>query len=268
MASLNALKRVPDDDPDPGSTQSKRIKFPAEEISHPIEPESPIVAEAGEASGAISTKSIAASNELNRSDTSEGLDHSGDIKMADEKGETPEKANVNHSKRRDVKLGKGKEKEEKKSGRRGRRGTRNDEATEGEPRSVQDGPKAPRLPKRQCALLIGFCGSGYSGMQMCVLYICLANLPYLTVINFNHPSQPDHSRTIEGVLFQAMVRAGAVSQDNADNPVKVALLFQQILHEFTYFLDRSCSRRSYGYWCPCCGKFSVTKDDHDRAGCS
>jgi len=28
------------------------------------------------------------------------------------------------------------------------------------------GPKAPRCPKRQCALLIGFCGSGYSGMQM------------------------------------------------------------------------------------------------------
>jgi tRNA pseudouridine38-40 synthase len=28
-------------------------------------------------------------------------------------------------------------------------------------------PKAPRYPKRQCALLLGFCGSGYSGMQMC-----------------------------------------------------------------------------------------------------
>ena len=27
-------------------------------------------------------------------------------------------------------------------------------------------PKPPRYPKRQCALLIGFCGSGYSGMQM------------------------------------------------------------------------------------------------------
>jgi len=27
-------------------------------------------------------------------------------------------------------------------------------------------PKALRLPKRQCALLMGFCGSGYSGMQM------------------------------------------------------------------------------------------------------
>jgi hypothetical protein len=37
----------------------------------------------------------------------------------------------------------------------------------------------------------------------------------------NDLSQPDHTRTIEGVLFQSMVRAGAVSQDNADDPVKV-----------------------------------------------
>ena len=43
-----------------------------------------------------------------------------------------------------------------------RRGTRsNNENTDSE-------NKAPRLPKRLCALLIGFCGSGYSGMQMCV----------------------------------------------------------------------------------------------------
>jgi len=28
-------------------------------------------------------------------------------------------------------------------------------------------------------------------------------------------------RTIEGVLFNAMVKAGAVSQDNADDPLKV-----------------------------------------------
>lgn len=31
-------------------------------------------------------------------------------------------------------------------------------------------------------------------------------------------------RTIEGVLFEAMVKAGAVSQDNADDPVKVRLV--------------------------------------------
>ena len=33
-------------------------------------------------------------------------------------------------------------------------------------------------------------------------------------------SQPD-VRTIEGVLFEAMVKAGAVSQDNANDPAKV-----------------------------------------------
>lgn len=231
MASSNALKRVPDDDLDPDSTQSKRIKLPTEENSHPSEPGVLIASGAGEASGGISTKSIAASNELNRPDASEGLNHSGEVEIGDEKEKITENANANRSKKGDVKSGKRKEKEEKRSGRRGRRGTRNDETTEGEPGSVQDGPKAPRLPKRQCALLIGFCGSGYSGMQMCVLYICLANLLFLTVLNSNRSSQPDHSRTIEGVLFQAMVRAGAVSQDNADNPVKVTLLFQQIFHE-------------------------------------
>lgn len=38
-------------------------------------------------------------------------------------------------------------------------------------------------------------------------------------------SQPD-VRTIEGVLFDALVKAGAVSQDNADDPVKVRVLPQ------------------------------------------
>ncbi|EIW79322.1 pseudouridine synthase [Coniophora puteana RWD-64-598 SS2] len=60
--------------------------------------------------------------------------------------------------------------------------------------------KAPRLPKRMTALLLGFCGRGFNGMQI----------------------QPD-VRTIEGVLFDALVRVGAVSQDNADDPVKVSL---------------------------------------------
>ncbi|KAF7308256.1 PseudoU-synth-1 domain-containing protein [Mycena chlorophos] len=61
-------------------------------------------------------------------------------------------------------------------------------------------PKAPRLPKRMCALLIGFCGSGYSGMQI-----------------------QQGTRTIENTLFDALVRVGAVSKDNADDPTKVSL---------------------------------------------
>lgn len=58
---------------------------------------------------------------------------------------------------------KGKEKEYVRSRRRGTR-------PEGEeaPPPENGEPKAPRLPKRPCALLIGFCGDGYNGMQMYV----------------------------------------------------------------------------------------------------
>ncbi|KAF9454250.1 pseudouridine synthase [Macrolepiota fuliginosa MF-IS2] len=95
---------------------------------------------------------------------------------------------------------------EKNKGRRDRRATsyHKGEETGESSRGDSDapiGPKMPRLPKRQCALLIGFCGSGYSGMQI----------------------QPPPLKTIEGTLFQALVATGAVSQDNADDPVKVAL---------------------------------------------
>ncbi|KAF8074960.1 pseudouridine synthase [Lyophyllum atratum] len=99
------------------------------------------------------------------------------------------------------KTSKRKKKDEKKPSHWARRGTRNDEVAEGNNTQGSGQPDASRLPKRRCALLIGFCGSGYSGMQI----------------------QPDHTKTIEGVLFQAMVRAGAVSQDNADDPVKIGL---------------------------------------------
>jgi hypothetical protein len=52
-----------------------------------------------------------------------------------------------------------------------RRGTR-PEGEAGSGSEAEDGaPKALRLPKRKCALLMGFTGSGYSGMQMYV--ICL-----------------------------------------------------------------------------------------------
>ncbi|KAG1739992.1 pseudouridine synthase [Suillus lakei] len=91
----------------------------------------------------------------------------------------------------------GKAKDTKHKGRRrGTRGQDKDAEKEGE----EQGPRAPRLPKKQSALLIGFCGTGCNGMQI----------------------QPD-VRTIEGVLFDALVRAGAVSSDNADDPVKVNL---------------------------------------------
>ncbi|KAJ7742877.1 pseudouridine synthase [Mycena metata] len=58
---------------------------------------------------------------------------------------------------------------------------------------------ASRLRKRKCALLIGYCGSGYRGLRF----------------------QYDGTSTIESTLFGALVRAGAISEDNADDPEKV-----------------------------------------------
>ena len=83
--------------------------------------------------------------------------------------EDAEAAKEQADKRVDGKKGqkqKGKKGKDKEFARNRRRGTR----TEGEEVRTPDNgePKAPRLPKRACALLIGFCGDGYNGMQMCV----------------------------------------------------------------------------------------------------
>lgn len=61
--------------------------------------------------------------------------------------------------------------------------------------------KIPRLPKRKVALQIGYCGTGYHGMQL--------NAPH---------------KTIEGDLFEALGKAGAISADNADDPKKSSFL--------------------------------------------
>ena len=42
------------------------------------------------------------------------------------------------------------------------------EATEADSRDVPVAEKAPRLPKRQSGILLGFCGTGCAGMQMSV----------------------------------------------------------------------------------------------------
>ncbi|CAE6458384.1 unnamed protein product [Rhizoctonia solani] len=76
------------------------------------------------------------------------------------------------------------------------RGTRNNED-----KPIDEGEeKAPRLPKKKVAVLIGFCGTGYNGMQI---------------------QREEGTNTIENTLFAAMVKAGAVSKDNSDDPVKV-----------------------------------------------
>ncbi|KAI9503161.1 pseudouridine synthase [Coemansia spiralis] len=69
-----------------------------------------------------------------------------------------------------------------------------------ESRSPRPPGSEPRLPKRRVALLMGFCGTGFQGMQ----------------VNPN-------ARTIEGDLFKALVDAGAVSADNSVDQSKVQL---------------------------------------------
>ncbi|KAK9480567.1 pseudouridine synthase [Lipomyces japonicus] len=54
-----------------------------------------------------------------------------------------------------------------------------------------------RRPKRKVACLIGYCGTGYHGMQI----------------------NPPH-KTIEGDIFTALVQAGAISRDNSNDPKK------------------------------------------------
>ena len=58
-----------------------------------------------------------------------------------------------------------------------------------------------RRPKRKVAVMIGYAGTGYKGMQI----------------------TPEH-RTIEGDLFQAFIKAGAISKANADDPKKAGLV--------------------------------------------
>lgn len=64
------------------------------------------------------------------------------------------------------------QKQKKKKGRG--RGRQRQEPVEG---GESTEPKTPRLPKRQCALLIGFCGTGYSGMQLYGTRFEFLNLP-------------------------------------------------------------------------------------------
>lgn len=64
-----------------------------------------------------------------------------------------------------------------------------------------EGEKEARLPKRKVAVLIGYSGHGYKGMQL------------------NYPN-----KTIEGDLFEAFVRAGAISRANSNDPKKSSLV--------------------------------------------
>ncbi|SAM03912.1 hypothetical protein [Absidia glauca] len=64
--------------------------------------------------------------------------------------------------------------------------------------------KEQRHPKRKVALLLGFCGTGYQGMQFAISFI----------------SNPG-ATTIESALFDALVKANAISAANSESPKKV-----------------------------------------------
>ncbi|RDW22915.1 tRNA pseudouridine synthase 1 [Yarrowia lipolytica] len=92
-----------------------------------------------------------------------------------------------------------------KMDRRGDRQREQEKQGEGrDTRRKTDGPLVAdevRQPKRKVACMIGYCGTGYHGMQL-------------------NPPQ----KTIEGDIFQAFVKAGAISQNNADDPKKSAFM--------------------------------------------
>ncbi|CAK7230663.1 tRNA pseudouridine synthase 1 [Sporothrix bragantina] len=69
------------------------------------------------------------------------------------------------------------------------------------PFSAEEIAAEERRPKRKVAVLIGYAGTGYHGMQI------------------NH-----EEKTIEGDLFAAFVKAGAIAKANADDPKKSSLV--------------------------------------------
>ena len=67
--------------------------------------------------------------------------------------------------------------------------------------SKEEIDKEERRPKRKVAVLIGYSGTGYKGMQIT-------------------PTE----KTIEGDIFAAFIKAGAISKANADDPKKAGLV--------------------------------------------
>jgi tRNA pseudouridine38-40 synthase len=87
----------------------------------------------------------------------------------------------------------------------------------------EDINKPERLAKKKVALLIGYNGGGYSGSQMLVFFqLLLIQDDDVNIQPLGSSSNPGVS-TIEGAIFDALVKAGAVSADNSDNPQKVGL---------------------------------------------
>ena len=85
-----------------------------------------------------------------------------------------------------------------------------------------------RHAKRKVALLMSFCGTGCSGMQCKLTWILLLRF----MIEDFSAVQGGDIRTIEGLLFDAMVKAGAISSDNSDDPTKVGQFHSSYIELF------------------------------------
>lgn len=91
--------------------------------------------------------------------------------------------------------------------------------------SREEGEKEERRPKKKVAVLIGYCGTGYRGMQL-------------------NPPQ----KSIEGDLFEAFIQAGAISKANSDDPKKVSFSHFYIISGIGVLLICkviACSMRTY-----------------------
>ncbi|KAL8650094.1 MAG: hypothetical protein Q9210_004029 [Variospora velana] len=75
-----------------------------------------------------------------------------------------------------------------------------------------------RKPKKKVAVMLGYAGSGYKGMQMYETWISRAWLDTLFQVLIEVRNNDE--KTIEGDLFKALVAAGAISKANADDPKK------------------------------------------------
>lgn len=73
--------------------------------------------------------------------------------------------------------------------------------------------KRPPYPKRKVAIMMGYCGTNYQGMQ---LYTCSSIFCETTCL-FRNPN----AKTVELELFNALCKDGLVSKENAVDPKKV-----------------------------------------------
>jgi tRNA pseudouridine38-40 synthase len=73
-----------------------------------------------------------------------------------------------------------------------------------------------RRPKKKVALMMGYSGTGYFGMQLYVPSDLLLCDHCVLTENYRNENQ----KTIEGDLFAALVAAGAISKANASDPKK------------------------------------------------